>query len=92
MTDSKENQLKYPPLTTLEEWKKQNSIPLEKMECSNEEIACEIPVETIIEEKIDEPQVVQLDLGEKIHTPKVEREPAVENEQEKKIPEIEIEI
>ena len=89
LTDTSENKQKYPPLTTLEEWKKQNSIPIEKMEYSDDEIACEIPVETFIEEKNDVSQVIQLDLSEKIHTRKIENEPVVKKEEEKVIPEIE---
>ena len=89
LPDTRENKLKHPPLTTLEEWKKQNSIPVEKMEYGDDEIACEIPVETFIEEKNDVSQVVQLDLSEKIHTRKIENEPVVKKEEEKVIPEIE---
>mgnify|MGYP003293440835 CR=1 FL=1 len=92
LPDTRENKLKHPPLTTLEEWKKQNSIPVEKMEYGDDEIACEIPVETLIEEKNDVSQVVQLDLSEKIHTRKIENEPVVKKEEEKVIPEIEKEI
>ena len=92
LTDTPENKLKYPPLTTLEEWKKQNSIPIEKMEYGDDEIAREIPVETFIEEKNDVSQVVQLDLSEKIHTRKIENEPVVKKEEEKVIPEIEKEF
>lgn len=92
LPDTRENKLKHPPLTTLEEWKKQNSIPMEKMEYGDDEIACEIPVETFIEEKNDVSQVVQLDLSEKIHTRKIENEPALKKEEEKVIPEIEKEI
>ena len=89
LPDTRENKLKHPPLTTLEEWKKQNSIPVEKMEYGDDEIACEIPVETCIEEKNDVSQVVQLDLSEKIHTRKIENDPVVKKEEEKVIPEIE---
>ena len=89
LPDTQENKLKHPPLTTLEEWKKQNSIPVEKMEYGDDEIACEIPVETFIEEKNDVSQVVQLDLSEKIHTRKIENEPVVKKEEEKVIPELE---
>ena len=89
LPDTQENKLKHPPLTTLEEWKKQNSIPVEKMEYGDDEIACEIPVETFIEEKNDVSQVIQLDLSEKIHTRKIENEPVVKKEEEKVIPEIE---
>ena len=89
LTDTPENKLKYPPLTTLEEWKKQNSIPIEKMEYSDDEIAYEMPVETIVEEKPEAPQTIQLDLSEKIHTRKIENEPVVKKEEEKVIPEIE---
>lgn len=92
LSDTRENKLKHPPLTTLEEWKKQNSIPVEKMEYGDDEIACEIPVETFIEEKNDVSQVVQLDLSEKIHTRKIENEPVVKKEEEKVIPEIEKEF
>jgi hypothetical protein len=92
LPDTRENKLKHPPLTTLEEWKKQNSIPVEKMEYGDDEIACEIPVETFIEEKNDVSQVVQLDLSEKIHTRKIENEPVVKKEEEKVIPEIEKEF
>ena len=92
LSDTRENKLKHPPLTTLEEWKKQNSIPVEKMEYGDDEIACEIPVETFIEEKNDVSQVVQLDLSEKIHTRKIENEPVVTKEEEKAIPEIEKEF
>ena len=92
LTDTPENKLKYPPLTTLEEWKNQNSIPIEKMEYGDDEIAREIPVETFIEEKNDVSQVVQLDLSEKIHTRKIENEPVVKKEEEKVIPEIENEF
>ena len=92
LPDTRENKLKHPPLTTLEEWKKQNSIPVEKMEYGDDEIAGEIPVETFIEEKNDVSQVVQLDLSEKIHTRKIENEPVVKKEEEKVIPEIEKEF
>jgi hypothetical protein len=92
LPDTRENKLKHPPLTTLEEWKKQNSIPMEKMEYGDDEIACEIPVETFIEEKNDVSQVVQLDLSEKIHTRKIENEPVVKKEEEKVIPDIQKEI
>lgn len=92
LPDTRENKLKHPPLTTLEEWKKQNSIPVEKMEYGDDEIACEIPVETFIEEKNDVSQVVQLDLSEKIHTRKIENEPVVKKEEEKVIPDIQKEI
>ena len=92
LTDTPENKLKYPPLTTLEEWKKQNSIPVGKMEYGDDEIACEIPVETFIEEKNDVSQVVQLNLSEKIHTRKIENETVVKKEEEKIIPEIEKEF
>ena len=92
LPDTQENKLKHPPLTTLEEWKKQNSIPVEKMEYGDDEIACEIPVETFIEEKNDVSQVVQLDLSEKIHTRKIENEIVVKKEEEKIIPEIEKEF
>lgn len=92
LPDTRENKLKHPPLTTLEEWKKQNSIPVEKMEYGDDEIACEIPVETFIEEKNDVSQVVQLDLSEKIHTRKIENEPALKKEEEKVVPEIEKEF
>jgi hypothetical protein len=92
LSDTRENKLKHPPLTTLEEWKKQNSIPVEKMEYGDDEIACEIPVETFIEEKNDVSQVVQLDLSEKIHTRKIENEPVVKKEEEKVIPDIQKEI
>ena len=92
LPDTRENKLKHPPLTTLEKWKKQNSIPVEKMEYGDDEIACEIPVETFIEEKNDVSQVVQLDLSEKIHTRKIENEPVVKKEEEKVIPEIENEF
>ena len=89
LTDTPENKLKYPPLTTLEEWKKQNSIPIEKMEYGDDEIACEMPVEAIVEEEIEAPQTIQLDLSDKIHTRKAENEPVVKKEEEKVIPEIE---
>lgn len=89
LTDTPENKLKYPPLTTLEEWKKQNSIPIEKMEYGDDEIACEIPVETIVEEKPEAPQTIQLDLSDRLHTSKAEIESAVKKEEEKVIPEIE---
>ena len=92
LPDTRENKLKHPPLTTLEEWKKQNSIPVEKMEYGDDEIACEIPVEIFIEEKSDVSQVVQLDLSEKIHTRKIENEPVVKKEEEKVIPEIQKEF
>ena len=92
LPDTRENKFKHPPLTTLEEWKKQNSIPVEKMEYGDDEIACEIPAETLIEEKNDVSQVVQLDLSEKIHTRKIENEPVVKKEEEKVIPEIEKEF
>ena len=89
LTDTPENKLKYPPLTTLEEWKKQNSIPIEKMEYGDDEIACEMPVETIIEEKNEMSKVVRLDLGDKIHTDKTVDDPTAQKEEEKVIPEIE---
>jgi hypothetical protein len=62
---------------------------VEKMEYGDDEIACEIPVETFIEEKNDVSQVIQLDLSEKIHTRKIENDPVVKKEEEKVIPEIE---
>ena len=90
LTDTPENKLKYPPLTTLEEWKKQNSIPEEKMEYGDDEIACEIPVETVIEEKNETPKVARLDLGDKIHTVKTVDDLTAQKEEENNIPEIEI--
>ncbi len=92
LPDTRENKLKHPPLTTLEEWKKQNSIPAEKMEYGDDEIACEIPIETAIEEKNESPKTIQLDLSEKIHTRKLENEPVVKKEEEKVIPDIQKEI
>ena len=92
LTDTPENKLKYPPLTTLEEWKKQNSIPIEKMEYGDDEIAREIPVETFIEEKNDVSQVIQLDLSDKIHTVKTVDDPTAQKEEENDIPEIEKEF
>ena len=92
LPDTRENKLKHPPLTTLDEWKKQNSIPVEKMEYNNDEIATEIPVEAIIEEAPEAPVTTQLDLGDKIHARKKENEPAVQKGKEKMIGEIEKEI
>ena len=92
LPDTRENKLKHPPLTTLDEWKKQNSIPVEQMEYNNDEIATEIPVEAIIEEEPEAPVITQLDLGEKMHTRKKENEPAVQKGKEKMIGEIEKEI
>ena len=92
LPDTRENKLKHPPLTTLDEWKKQNSIPVEKMEYNNDEIATEIPVEAIIEEVPEAPVTTQLDLGDKIHARKKENEPAVQKGKEKMIGEIEKEI
>ena len=92
LPDTRENKLKHPPLTTLDEWKKQNSFPVEKMEYDNDEIAPEIPVEAIIEEEPEAPVSTQLDLGDKIHARKKENEPAVQKGKEKMIGEIEKEI
>ena len=82
LSDTRENKLKHPPLTTLDEWKKQNSIPEEKIVDSNDGLIHEIPVEMpieVIEERSEVTQPIQLDLSDKIHTAK--QSPGVEREQ-----------
>ena len=93
LSDTCENKLKHPPLTTLEEWKKQNSIPQEKMAESNEELVEEFPVERM-EEEPEEKKTIQLDLGDKIHTHRVTAEPVFKKETivEKKPPKSEKEL
>jgi hypothetical protein len=72
LPDTRENKLKHPPLTTLEEWKK-NIMPVEKIQ---EDL--DFPVEVIEEKK--EPKQTQLDLGDRIHAHKEVAEPTVEKE------------
>lgn len=74
LENTPENKLKHPPLTTLEEWKK-NLIPVEKIQDE-----FDIP-EEVIEEKI-EPKQTQLDLGEMIHARKDAPVAAVEKEEQ----------
>ena len=97
LSDTRENKLKHPPLTTLEEWKKQNSIPEEKIVDSNDGLIHEIPVEMpieVIEERSEVTQPIQLDLSDKIHTAK--QSPGVEREQapemQKNTPELDKEL
>ena len=95
LPDTAENRLKHPPLTTLEQWKKQNSIPEEKITESGGELIAEIPVEIPVGEAVEAPegkQPIQLDLGDKIHAPKTAGAPAAKVGMEKEIPAIEKEI
>ena len=73
LSDTRENKLKHPPLTTLEEWKK-NIMPVEKIQ---EDL--DFPVE-VIEEKSEVKQPVQLDLGKMIHANNEVTVPAFEKE------------
>ena len=73
LPDTRENKLKHPPLTTLEEWKK-NIMPVEKIQ---EDL--DFPVE-VIEEKSEVKQPVQLDLGKMIHANNEVTVPAFEKE------------
>ena len=88
LPDTRENKLKHPPLTTLEEWKK-NIMPTEKIE---EDL--DFPVEVIEEKK--GPKQTQLDLGDRIHASKKAAVPTFEKEKvteiQKNTPELEKEI
>lgn len=88
LSDTRENKLKHPPLTTLEEWKK-NIMPTEKIQ---EDF--DFPVE-VIEEKAG-PKQTQLDLGDRIHAPKEAAVPTFEKEKvteiQKNTPELDKEI
>ena len=99
LPDTPENKLKHPPLTTLEKWKKQNSIPEEKIADGADELIDEIPIEIsiempieAIEEKPNAPQITQLDLSDKIHAVKTIDDPVSEKGIEKTTPEIEKEF
>ena len=88
LSDTRENKLKHPPLTTLEEWKK-NIMPTEKIQ---EDL--DFPVEVIEEKK--GPKQTQLDLGDRIHAPKEAAVPTFEKEKvteiQKNTPELDKEI
>ena len=88
LSDTRENKLKHPPLTTLEEWKK-NIMPTEKIQ---EDL--DFPVEVIEEKK--GPKQTQLDLGDRIHAPKEAAGPTFEKEKvteiQKNTPELDKEI
>lgn len=88
LPNTRENKLKHPPLTTLEEWKK-NIMPTEKIQ---EDL--DFPVEVIEEKK--GPKQTQLDLGDRIHAPKEAAVPTFEKEKvteiQKNTPELDKEI
>ena len=83
MSDSKENKLKHPPLTTLEEWKRQNRVQAEKIVETDDDLfnqlPAEIPVDTIDEKPMTK-QPIQLYLGDKIQTHKVTDDPVFKKE------------
>ena len=87
LSDTRENKLKHPPLTTLDEWKKQNSVPIEKIADAIEELTDEFPVE-VIEEETKEKKINQLDLGDKIHARKTDTHSVPEKETKKDVCEI----
>ena len=88
LPDTRENKLKHMPLTTLEEWKKQNGVQVEKIAENNEEPTYEFFVE-VMEEKPEFKAPLQLNLSDKIHTRKTDREPIAQKGVEKDIPDIE---
>ena len=87
LSDTRENKLKHPPLTTLEEWKKQNGVQVEKIIENNENLTCEFPVEVIKEEhEVKAP--VQLNLSDKIHARNTDAVSVFEKETKKDVCEI----
>ena len=91
LPDTKESKQKHLPLTTLEEWKRQSRIPVEEIKYGDD-VVCEIPMETVVEDKPVTQQAVKLDLSDKIHTDKTAGEPMNEKGKEKAVSEIEKEL
>ena len=83
LTDTRESKLRHPPLTTLEEWKKQNGVQAEKIVETDDDLFNELPVEIpvdTIDEKPMTKQPIQLYLGDKMQTHKVTDEPVFKKE------------